>query len=67
MQHKYEPSYLVTSKIDIKKVKTTSSIYHFENYSEMQKLNCILKIRFNNDHLNPAGEKKSRHCRIETK
>ena len=31
--------------------KTDNSIYHFENYIQMPKLNCILKIRFNNDEL----------------
>ena len=28
-----------------------SSIYHFENYIQMQKLNLVLKIRFNHDKL----------------
>ena len=33
--------------------------YHFENYIQMQKLNCILKIICNNEELTP-GPKKSR-------
>ena len=41
--------------------KANSSIYHLENYIQMLKLNCILKIRFNNDELTPPGEKKSKH------
>ena len=40
--------------------KANSSIYHFENYIQMQKLKCVLKIGFNNDELTP-GPKKSRH------
>ena len=28
-------------------------IYHFENYIQIQKLNCVLKIRFNNHELIP--------------
>ena len=47
--------------------KANSSIYHFENYIQIQKLNCILKIRFNNDKLIPRAEKiKTLHA-IETK
>ena len=37
--------------------KAKSSIYHSENYIQMQKLNCVLKIRFNNDELTPRAEK----------
>ena len=40
--------------------KTNDSIYHSENYIQIQKLNCILKIIFNYDELTP-GLKKSRH------
>ena len=41
-------------------IKTTNStIYHFENYIQIQKLNC-LKIRFSDDELTP-GLKTSRH------
>ena len=28
-----------------------SSIYHFENYIQIHKLNLVLKIRFNHDKL----------------
>ena len=31
--------------------KTKSSIYHFENYIQIQKLNFVLKRLFNNDQL----------------
>ena len=37
--------------------KANSSIYHLENYIQMLKLNCILKIRFNNDELTPRARK----------
>ena len=37
-----------------------SGIHHFENYIEMQKLNCILNICLNNDEVIPRAE-KSRH------
>ena len=40
--------------------KTNSSIYDFENYTQIQKLNCVLKIRFNNDKL-PPGPKRTRN------
>ena len=47
--------------------KANSSIYHFENYIQMQKLKCVLKIGFNNDELTPRAEKiKTLHA-IETK
>ena len=39
---------------------TNSNIYHFENYIQIQKLNCFLIKRFNNDVLIPRAE-KSRH------
>ena len=29
--------------------KTNSTIYYFENYIQMKKLKCVLKIVFNND------------------
>ena len=37
--------------------KTNSSIYHFENYIQIQKLNIALKIRFNISELVPPGRK----------
>ena len=37
--------------------KTNSSIYHIENYIQMQKVNCILKIRFISDEVNPQAKK----------
>ena len=40
--------------------KTNSSIYHFKNYIQIQKLNCILKIRFSNDELGHGVKKKSK-------
>ena len=36
--------------------KAKSSIYHFENYIQVQKLNCVLKLRFKNDKLTPWAE-----------
>ena len=36
--------------------KTNSSIYHFKNYIQIQKLNRVLKIRFNNDELTLPGQ-----------
>ena len=39
---------------------TNSSINNFDNYIQMQKLNCVLKMRFNNDNLTDPAE-KSRH------
>ena len=36
---------------------TNSSIYHFENYIQIQKLNCVLKIRLNIDELTPGPKK----------
>ena len=41
--------------------KTNSSIYYFRKRVQIQKLNCVLKIRFNNDELNSHGPKKPRH------
>ena len=50
------------------KKKRNSSIYHFENYMQMQKPNCILKIFLNNDELTPWAEKiKSLHSTIWSK
>ena len=47
--------------------KANSSIYHFENYIQIQKQKCVLKLGFNNDKLNPRVEKiKTLHA-IETK
>ena len=47
--------------------KTNISIYHFENYIQIWKLNYVLKIRFNNDELTPLAKKiKTLHA-IETK
>ena len=43
------------------------SIYHFENYIQMQKLNCILKILFNNDKLIPRAKTIKTLHTIETK
>ena len=39
--------------------KANSSIYHFKNYIQMQRLNYVLKIRFKNDELTSLGQKKS--------
>ena len=36
--------------------KVNSRIYQFENYIRMQKINCIFKIRFNNDELTPRAK-----------
>ena len=47
--------------------KTNSSIYDFENYTQIQKLNCVLKIRFNNDKLTPWAKKNKKLHAIETK
>ena len=33
--------------------KATSSIYHFENNIQIQKLKCVLILGFNNDELTP--------------
>ena len=49
VQLNYVPSYHLTSKVDIKKLKANeknSSICHIENYIQMKKLNCILKTCF---------------------
>ena len=40
--------------------KTNTNIYHFENYIQMQKLNCILNI-FSTIINEPPRPKKSRH------
>ena len=47
--------------------KTNISICHIENYVQTQKVNCILKIRFNNDELTPGREKIKTLHMIETK
>ena len=48
-------------ELALKKLKgsdsTNRSIYHFENYNHLQKLNCVLKIPFNNDELPPLADK----------
>ena len=44
-----------------------SGIHHFENYIEMQKLNCILNICLNNDEVIPRAEKIKTLHTIETK
>ena len=35
-------------------------MYHFENYIEIKKLKCVLKLGFNNNELTP-WTKKNRH------
>ena len=50
-----------------KRKKRNNSIYDFENYIQMQKLNCILKILFNNDELTPGAKKFKTSHTIETK
>ena len=47
--------------------KTNSSIYHFENYIQIQKLNIALKIRFNISELAPRAEKIKTIHSIKTK
>ena len=47
--------------------KRNSSIYHCENYIQIQKLNCILNILFNHDKLNPGPKKIKTLHTIETK
>ena len=47
--------------------KANSVIYHFENYIQIQKLNCVLKIRFNNDKLTPYAEKIKKLHAIKAK
>ena len=37
--------------------KSYNSIYHFKDCFQVQKLNCVLKIRFNKDQLTPRAEK----------
>ena len=37
--------------------KINSNIYHFENYIQIQKLNCVLKIRSHNDELTTRAKK----------
>ena len=44
-----------------------SSIYHFKNYIQIQKLNCVLKLRFNNDEVNPRAKKVNTFHATETK
>ena len=46
--------------------ETNSSIYHFKNYIQIQKLNCVSKITFNNDELIPRAEKSKTLHTIET-
>ena len=47
--------------------KANSCIYRFENYIQLQKIGCILKIRFNNDELTPWAIKIKTLHMIETK
>ena len=47
--------------------KRNSSIYHFKNYIQIQKLNCVLKMHFNDDELTPLAEKIKTFHAIETK
>ena len=47
--------------------KANSSIYHFENYIQIQKLKCVLKLGFNNDELIPQAEKIRTLHAVETK
>ena len=47
--------------------KTNGSIYYLKNYIQIQKLNCVLKIHFNNDQLNPRTEKTETLHATETK
>ena len=44
-----------------------SSIHRFENYIEMEKLNCILKICLNNDELIHRAKKIKTLHTIEAK
>ena len=37
--------------------KANSSIYHFESYIQIQKLNCVLKMHFSNVEPSLRGEK----------
>ena len=37
--------------------KINSSIYHFENYIQIQKLNCVLKTRSHSDELTTRAKK----------
>ena len=45
---------------------TNNSICHIENYMQMQNLNCVLKICFNNDELNIRAKKIKTLHMIET-
>ena len=60
-QIQYAVLYVLISKNEIWKTKsklvkkTNSSIYHLENYIQIRKLNCILKILFNYDTLPPPS------------
>ena len=47
--------------------KTNSNVCHFENYIQIQKYNCVWKIRFNNDELTPWAKKVKTLYAIETK
>ena len=37
--------------------KANSSIYHFENYIEIHKLKCVIKLGFHNDNKLPGPKK----------
>ena len=37
--------------------KANSTIYHFKNYIQIQKLKCVLKLGFNNNTLTLPGRK----------
>ena len=66
-QLKYAPLYLMKKTKSKWVNKKNSSIYHFNNYIQMQNLNCILKIPFNNDELILRAEKIKTCHMIETK
>ena len=45
----------------MRKKKTDSRIYHVENYIQMKKVNCILRICFICEEVNRQAEKIKRH------
>ena len=47
--------------------KANSSIYHFENYIEIHKLKCVIKLGFHNDKQTPRAEKIKTIHAIKTK
>ena len=46
--------------------KINSSIYHFENYIQIQKLNCVLKTRSHSDELTTRAKKIKTIHKIKT-